>query len=375
MSQLTPDEMAAAEIAFRRAEELANTSHLDYQKAEALNDRGLIQIMNEHYADAIPLLEQSRDAANRAGAGFISALALNNLALCYENLGNLDRALEAQKSSIEQQEHFGLDTMLSSGYSELGSILYKQGKLDEAIGYFRRALERVSKDAPFEYSLAADNLANALTHKGALDEAERYNRLAAQFSDPKDNAKMAALASTDAAIAEQRGDHEKAFALNQKVLGLAAGTPSILWQTYARLGDNYAVQGDFRNADASYSKAIAVIGGNRADQLKSDYKITFLSNLIRFYQDYVELLMRHGDVERALEIADSSRASVLTEDLTGQSEASRPALIAQLRKAAQANGSVFLFSGWRRSNLMYGPLTRRSARRFRWLTRSRLNKT
>ena len=42
-----------------------------------------------------------------------------------------------------------------------------------------------------------------------------------------------------------------------------------------------------------------------------------LASLIRFYQQYVAFLMREGDVAEALRVADSSRASVLTQDVTG----------------------------------------------------------
>ena len=133
------------------------------------------------------------------------------------------------------------------------------------------------------------------------------------------------------------------MALNQKTLALAAAIPSILWQTHARLAAIYAVRGDFAQADASYAKALSVIEANRTDQLKPDYKITFLSNLIRFYQDYVTLLMQHGDTEKALEIADASRASVLTEGLTGKREPRRATFVPQLLRAAKTSRSVFLF--------------------------------
>ena len=321
-SQLTPDQFDADEIVLLHAQELAEAGGLEYQKAEALNNRGYIQLKRQRYAAAIPLLEAARDAANRAGAGFMGTLALNNLALCYENLGDLDRALDAQRESVKQQEKYGLETLLSNGYSELGSILNRKGQTEEAIPYFLRAFHAVSKDAPVQYSLSAGNLANLYQQTGLLDKAEETNRIAFQFADQKDKPHLASLTATEAAIAERRGNHDQAISSYQKALVLASDAPAVLWQTYAGLAGVYGVEGDFHNADASYSKAISVITTNRADQLKSDYKITFLNNLIHFYQDYVALLMQHGESERALEIADSSRASVLTEDLTGKNEPS-----------------------------------------------------
>ena len=342
-SRYTPDQFDADELAFRHAQELAEKNHLLIEKAEALNDRGLLQFKREHYADAIPILEAARDAAVEAHADFIGTLALNNLAECYESLGDLDRALEAQRINIERQERFGLKPSLSGAYSDMGGVLIKRGDLTAAVPYLRRAFDAVSKDAPAQYAFAAGSLADVLQQTGSLDEAEQFNQIALQFVNPQKKKDLATFTSTQAAIAERRGQHGYAISLYRNVLETARDIPSVLWQTHAALGHLYASAGDFKEADASYSKVISVIAANRADQLKSDYKITFLSNLIRFYQDYVALLMQQGESERALEIADSSRASVLTEDLTGKSDPSRPTLIAQLRKAAKASRSVFLF--------------------------------
>ena len=336
-------DLAAADSSFLRAQELAEANHLEYQLAAALMNRGFIQMKRERYADAIPLLETAREIGGRAGAAFLSTSASDNLANCYESLGNLDRALAVLESNVVAQKRFGLATFLSDDYSELGVIHLRKGETAEALRYFRLALDAVSRDARIQYSSAAGNLATVLQQTGSLDEAERFNQIASEFADKDDKATIASLTSTQAAIAERRGKHEQAIAAYQKTLMIGNDVPSVLWQAYAGLAAVYAAQGDFPNADQNYTKALAVIASNRADQLKTDYKLTFLSNLMRFYQDYVALLIQHGDSRRALEIADSSRASVLTENLRGQSEASQSALLTQIQKAAKASHSVFLF--------------------------------
>jgi CHAT domain-containing protein/Flp pilus assembly protein TadD len=342
-SQITHGDLIAADSNFQQAQELAEANRLDYQHAAALSNRGVIQIKRERYGDAIPLLEAARELANRAGVRPISAFALANLANCYENLGNLDQALAILATSVEEQQRFGLATSASNNYSELGVIHLRKGNTTEALRYFRQAYDAVNKDAPVQLTLAAENLARTLEQTGSLSEAERFNQVALRFADQKDNATIALLTSTQASIAEHRGQHDQAISIYQNAIDIGSGAPSALWQAYAGLAAVYSAKNDFPNADANYAKALAVITSNRADQLKSDYKITFLSNLMRFYQDYVALLIQHGDSHRALEIADSSRASVLTEDLLGQSEPSRSALLPQIQKAAKASHSVFLF--------------------------------
>jgi CHAT domain-containing protein len=60
--------------------------------------------------------------------------------------------------------------------------------------------------------------------------------------------------------------------------------------------------------------------------LKTEYKLTFLTRLIRFYQAYVDALVDQGRIERALEVSESSRARTLAERNT----------IAQSAKASSA---------------------------------------
>ena len=342
-AQITQDDLIAADSDFLQAQQLAEANRLNYQNAAALSNRGVIRIKRERYGDAIPLLEAARELANRTGVRPISSFALSNLANCYENLGNLDQALAILDAGLEERKRLGLATSLSNIYSEMGVIHLRKGDTTEALRYFRQAFDVVNKDAPVQYSLAAGNLAKMLEQTGALDEAERFNRIALDSVNPENKVIIASLTLTQAAIAEHRGKHDQAIPIYQKAMDIGSATPSVLWQAYAGLAAVYSAKNDFANADANYAKAIAVIASNRADQLKSDYKITFLSNLIRFYQDYVALLIQHGDSNRALEIADSSRASVLAEDLRGQTEPSRAALLPQIQKAAKASHSVFLF--------------------------------
>jgi len=336
-------DLADADDAYKHAQEVAQVNHLAYQEAGALLSRGFVQMKRERYVDAIPWLESARQSAAQAGAASLSASVVDDLANCYESLGNLDQAMSLLEANVIAYRRSGFATFLSDDYSELGVIHLRKGEANEAIRYFRLAFEAVSKDAPVQYSSAAGNLAGVLQQTGSLDEAERFNRIAFDSAGQQDRATIASLTSTDAAIAERRGQHEKAVTIYRKALSIGQDVPSVLWQAYAGLAAVYSAKGDFSNADQNYSKALAVIASNRADQLKTDYKITFLSNLIRFYQDYVTLLIRHGDSARALEIADSSRASVLTEDLLGQSQSSSLGLIAKVQKSAKATHSVLLF--------------------------------
>ena len=49
-----------------------------------------------------------------------------------------------------------------------------------------------------------------------------------------------------------------------------------------------------------------------------EYRISYLSSLVQFYQDYVDFLVGQHRNADALRVAESSRARVLTEMLGGK---------------------------------------------------------
>ena len=80
-----------------------------------------------------------------------------------------------------------------------------------------------------------------------------------------------------------------------------------------------------------------------SDLLKTEYKLSFLTRLIRFYQDYVDALVDQGKIETALEIADSSRGRVLAER-QGVPAPARAKAATFRRMAAQSNAVLLSLS-------------------------------
>src|SRR5207302_4545619 len=70
-----------------------------------------------------------------------------------------------------------------------------------------------------------------------------------------------------------------------------------------------------RPAEAArhFEAAVAMVEKTRSGLERTDFKLPFLTRLIRLYRAYVDTLLQEGEVERALAVADSSRAQVLAE--------------------------------------------------------------
>src|SRR5262249_50811287 len=87
----------------------------------------------------------------------------------------------------------------------------------------------------------------------------------------------------------------------------------VTWSAHAGLAGIAFENGKPNRAAEHFEAALETIEKTRSELLKTDYKLTFLTRLILFYQEYVDALVDQGKVEHALEVSESSRGRVLGE--------------------------------------------------------------
>jgi CHAT domain-containing protein len=128
--------------------------------------------------------------------------------------------------------------------------------------------------------------------------------------------------------------------LYDQALGVQSTPPAVVWYAHTGLAKIALAQNDPSRAAGHFESALNVIEQTRSELLKTDYKLSYLTQLISFYQSYVEALLREGLTDRALEVADASRGRVLAERQGGKAPARIGA--AAFRSLARQTGSVFL---------------------------------
>jgi len=94
-------------------------------------------------AAAIPHLRRAVELSRVARHPGLEAQALNNLAVCLSDCGELDEAVEMCREAIRLAERSELYGKAVTGWSTLGSILHSLGRLDEAGRAYMEATSRV----------------------------------------------------------------------------------------------------------------------------------------------------------------------------------------------------------------------------------------
>jgi CHAT domain-containing protein len=306
----------AGETITRAAHTRAVAQGDHYWQAAAANNLGIERLRAFHYDEAIPYLEQALKAAESVGAQRFAAASLANLGTCYYRIGDFDKALSFLERAAGIQERIGAMVGLQSSLGDIGNVHVMQGHPDRALPFYQRALALARERAPWDSAKWAGNLAVAHAELKQWDQAERFNREALALRQENSDADSIAYSKLEAAeIASGRGQHQQAIALYEETIGLAGGNAELVWDANAGLATAHLRLGSPARASVFFERCLQSIDEARVRLSRSDYKLTFFARLIRFYQAYVDVLVAQGQHEKALQVADSSRALLLSEKL------------------------------------------------------------
>jgi len=284
-----------------------------YRQVLALNNLGMGMIVRNRCDEALRWFERvlSFDDLNQT---LVYSGAMNNAGACYARLGQFDRAITLQERAVEMHQRRGAATYQEQALGELGATYLLQNNVDRAVPYFQQGLKIASETGNNEdASLWAANLSAAYVALRHWDEAERFNNEAKRLNPPNRANRQLWYTLYGGQIAAGRQQFDEARRLYNEALAGSRGLARVQWAAHEGLANLASTAGDKPAAARHFEAALEIIERTRSDLLRTDYKLSFLTELIRFYREYVALLIERGAVERALEVADSSRARVLAD--------------------------------------------------------------
>ncbi len=311
-----------------------------YREALALNNLGMGFVVRSRFDEALPYFERILALGELDGMT-VSGLASNNAGICLARLGQYDRAEAAQRRAIEIHKDGGVQNYLQA-LGELGNTFLLQQDAERALPLLQQAFDTaVESGLAAEAALWARNLASAHTRFGRWDEAERYIAEARRLEPNARPASELFAEVTAAQVTAGKGQRDAARRQFEAVLQKSGSESSVRLIAYDGLSRLAIEEGRSQEAARHFEAALAEAERTRADLVRADWRLSFLARRISFYQAYVNLLAGQGRVDRALEIADSSRGRVLAEGHGVEAPARVTA--ASFRRLARDTGSVLLF--------------------------------
>jgi len=327
---------SALDLATRRADL--------YMESQALNNLSNCAKSLHQYEDSIQYGLNALAAADRVGARRIAALAHGNLGSTYAVLGDFDAARSHQQEAIRILEKINARSNVMIALGELGLLYDRQDDFPKALQYYQRAFDLARElGNNGQAARIAWNTSLTCIKANKWDDAEEWNHRAQELLRASGNDKPSPPVERNRArIAWGRGHADEAVAISHRILADNPKEPFIRWESYYLLGLIDSAAKRYQQADGDFESALETIGKVRSDLLDPANRIMLLSRLMPFYQAYVSTAVDQDDNARALRVAESSRARVLTERLGRSVEAQQFPSTASFEQAAAATHSSIL---------------------------------
>jgi CHAT domain-containing protein/Tfp pilus assembly protein PilF len=335
-----------ADGAFRHALDLATAQRDDYLIATAFIDLGYIRLKQFRYDEAIPLFEAADRAARSIPSKVSHEKCLGNLGWCYFRLGQLDRALDLYSEAAPLAAEIRMAVDQQRWLGNIGSIYYAREKYDQAISYYLRARD-IEQGLGNRADVATwlNNITRAYIDQSKWDEAEKFNQLALAAEAGSANEELAAYSQLNRgfiATARKRATEAEASFESAIRHADASHQPNVGWQAHSGLAELYRVQNRSAAALRQYATAMDLLDREWLALSRDESKITFRGYLASVYQDYVGFLSERHQKEKALEVAESSRARLLAQKLEGRSSALPHFRVAEAIRLAGETRSALL---------------------------------
>jgi CHAT domain-containing protein len=176
---------------------------------------------------------------------------------------------------------------------------------------------------------------------GQVDAAQQYNEQVASSVHAHSDQVLSVV--IHGRIEELRHNHKEAREAFESVIRDSNAPTPLRWEAQSDLAEVYASEGNRAEAERQFRSALATITTARASIKTEELRLSFLSNAITFYDDYIDFLTSQGRSSDALQVAEVSRAQTLAEGLGLRSKILFPIPNFQPRSIAQRFGATLLF--------------------------------
>ena len=337
-----------ADAMFQETATTAQRAGLPFYRAAALLNLSASSLRRRRYDESVEYAEEALKSGNRR----LEAAIHNNLGIAYFRLGDQDKAERHETQAIALSRKAGDTRTLADALGGIANVYMEsinadgeldKHKLGEAVKSLEEAIATSKRiGAKGDAFRLAGNLATAHIIAKEWDAAEQSNKDAYDLLNQLEHPEKPLLLQFNAAeIAVGRDQLQQAEKLYRALID-EKPEGFIEWDAHARLGKVYATQKKLKEAKHEYELALAAVEGARSNLKATESRVTFNNHLIRFFWNYVDLLVDSGRNDEALEVVEYSRARVMAEKLGLEPGSFHQVQAATFQAYARRTGDVML---------------------------------
>ncbi|MFZ0420142.1 MAG: CHAT domain-containing protein [Candidatus Sulfotelmatobacter sp.] len=362
----TQNNLEVADAFYRKSLQTAEQQRDTFLETTDLLDLGHVALQEEHYDEAVDWSLAANKKAQLVGNPRLAEAAQGNLGWAYYKMGDFERSLALYKEADKEARNLGVVYDQILWLNNIGLVYYQLNQLSIAEEYYKQSLDLAQKnDTPQLVIDSLTNLAFVSVQNGKLAEAQQYSEQAFQLAHARnDRTSELYPLLVRGQVAAGRGDHKQAEKIFDEVANDQKSDLSLRWQAQNDLAELYEHDHRLAEADKQYQRALATIEQSRATLQHEEFKLPFLANAAHLYDDYIRFLVEQGKDQRALQVADYSRARTLAEGLGVLPKnwpADAPALNAQ-KIARQAHATILFYWLGRERSYLWAITANRTAR-------------
>ena len=311
------DDNEGARSNFRTALEIAGRQNDQFLQGESLGSLGLIAARQEHYDESIDWDRTALAVSRSIGDQGSETRILGNMAWSLFELGDYEGSaglFRQAEESASKQGSTGAELTWSVDVGSLDFYLHDYSVAEKEI---RNALALARQlDQQEEIARSLNTLSDILLATGRVQDADAAAGEALKiFHATNDRDEELSSTVMKGRIEGERRDFPAAEQLLQQVIRDPAAGPSIRWAAEARLATIYENAGMAAAAGEEFRKSIATVEAARSSVTDESMRMSFLTNAIEFYDDYIGFLVAQHKEDEALVVAETTRSRTLLEGL------------------------------------------------------------
>jgi len=318
-----------AQSLYRDCLQFARSHHDLFLEASALGSLGLIAARMERYDESIDWNTQALELDRSQGWLSLATKAEGNIGWSYYLIGDFESALLQYRLAIQDAIRASQARDHAIWLSASGDVYYDMHDFSAAEAKSKEALmlaDSLHDEDDAIYCL--QNLALIALARGQFDAAritieDSLRRLAAA----PDHSQELYSRLISANLAAKTGDLAKAEDSYSQIVEDPVSPTSVRWEAQAGMAQTRALQGKVRLAERDFQLAISTISAAQHSVQREEFRLSFLSSAIQFYDRYVNFLLKQNRPLDALKIADLSRAQTLEHGLSSQEIAGNQAAV------------------------------------------------